>query len=164
MSLSSSNRRKQIKKAQQAMPDVRVVEVVIGRSGTNPLIVGWSIFGLFAALSVAVYLATGQFFFLGVIPFAIVQAFASPARGIVIADRGVALMKRSTFSGNLTSIVAMAPHEGVQPRAVHGTRVELQFLHDTVWVTKKEEALLRNAIGIVTRGGPSAAHLPPSLV
>lgn len=164
MALSKRNRDKQLKKAQQALPSARVTELVIGRSGANPVLVGWIIGGLFIALGVALYLATGAFVMPGALVFLLIQAYASPARAIVVADRGVALVKRSALSGNITTVLAMAPFEGVRPVSIHGSRVEVAFLHERVWLTKSEDHKLRTAIEVVNRAGPAAAYLPPSLV
>ena len=53
---------------------------------------------------------------------------------------------------------------GVRPLSIHGSRVEVAFLHDRIWLQTSEEHKLRTAIEVVNRGGPAAAYLPPALV
>lgn len=154
MALNDRNRRKQMAAAQKLLPNGTALGYAIGRSGANPVVVVLAMVGTSAAVSVAMLLATGSVVIFGVLPMLILQHLISPPRGIVVADAGVALTKRSLMTGKAHDVVATMAHGHVQPIEESLGRVKIMVGNEPVWMAKYEAEVLRAAIG-----GPAQ---PPS--
>lgn len=133
--------------AQKLLPSGEALGYAIGRSGANPVVVVGAMVATAAAFSLALLLATGSVVIIGVLPMLIVQHFISPPRGIVVADVGVALTKRSIWTGKPHDLVATMAHGYVQPTEESLGRVKLLVGNEEVWMAKREEAVLRSIIG-----------------
>ena len=146
MSMSDRNRRSHLAKAQTLVPESRVHAYAIGRSGTNPLVMGLVIGGCFIALAVAIALATGAFVLPGVLAFLVLQHLVSPPRGRgrvrprrrrdqpVVAHREADPGDRPAARERPTRRAERVP-AGVQ--VVAG--------QERIWLTAKEDAVLRSA-------------------
>ncbi|HWJ63025.1 MAG TPA: hypothetical protein VNS19_13740 [Acidimicrobiales bacterium] len=161
MAMNDRTRRKHAKAAQKLVPDATVTGYAIGRSGANPVIVVLAMLGTSVAFSILLLLATGRFVLIGLLPMLIVQHFLSPPRAVVIADQGVALASRSLMTGKATKLVSVMGHGYVQPVEESLGRVKVGVGHETVWMAKKEEAVLRAAVTQHAAAIPSAGPVPP---
>lgn len=121
-------------------------EAVPGNTGTGVVVVVAAMVGTSLALSVALLVATGNIVILGLLPMLIVQHYLSPPRGIVVADAGVALTKRSLMTGKPHDVVATMAHGYVHPSEVSLGRVTIMVGTEPVWMSKREEAVLRSAM------------------
>jgi hypothetical protein len=157
MAMSDRTRRRHAKAAQKLIPDANVTGYAIGRSGSNPVIVVLAMLGTSLGFSFLLVLLTGQFVIIGLLPMLVVQHFISPPRAIVIADQGVALATRSLLNGKANKLVSVMGHGYVQPVEESLGRVKVGVGHETVWMAKKEEAVLREA---VVRQLPPAGNVP----
>jgi len=146
MALNDRNRRKQMAAAQKLLPNGTALGYAIGRSGTNPVGVVLAMVGTSLVVSVLLLVATGSVFIFGLLPMLIVQHFISPPRGIVVADAGVALTKRSLMTGKPHDVVATMAHGYVHPSEVSLGRVKIMVGTEPVWMSKQEEAVLRSVI------------------
>jgi hypothetical protein len=146
VALNERNRRKQMAAAQELLPSGTALGYAIGRSGANPVVVVLAMVGTSLAFSLALLLATGSIVVFGFLPMLILQHFISPPRGIVVADAGVALTRRSLMNGKPHDVVAMMPHGYVQPTEVSLGRVKIMVGNEPVWMAKREEAELRSVI------------------
>ncbi|MCU1496278.1 MAG: hypothetical protein JWM47_231 [Acidimicrobiales bacterium] len=146
MALNDRNRRKQMAAAQKLLPNGTALGYAIGRSGANPVVVVVAMIGTSLAASAALLLATGSVVIVGLLPMLILQHFISPPRGIVVADAGVALTKRSLMNGKPHDVVAMMPYGYVQPTEVSLGRVKIMVGNEPVWMAKGEEAVLRSVL------------------
>ena len=147
MAMSDRTRRKHAKAAQKLVPDANVTGYAIGRSGANPVVVVLAMLGTALAFSLLLFLATGTFVIIGILPMLIVQHFLSPPRAVLVADQGVALATRSLWTGKAKKLVSVMGHGYVQPVEESLGRVKIGVGNDTVWMAKKEEAVLRAAVG-----------------
>jgi hypothetical protein len=146
VALNDRNRRKQMAAAQKLLPSGTALGYAIGRSGANPVVVVLAMVGTSLAFSVALLLATGSVVILGLLPMLILQHYLSPPRGIVVADAGVALTKRSLMNGKPHDVVALMAHGYVRPTEVSLGRVKIMVGDEPVWMAKREEAVLRSMI------------------
>lgn len=153
MAMSDRTRRKHAKAAQKLVPDANMTGYAIGRSGANPVIVVLAMIGTSLVFSLLFVLLTGQFVIIGLVPMLIVQHFISPPRAVLIADQGVALATRSLLNGKANKLVSVMGHGYVQPVEESLGRVKIGVGNETVWMAKKEEAVLRAAV---------TQHLPPA--
>lgn len=153
MAMSDRTRRKHAQAAQKLIPDANVTGYAIGRSGSNPVIVVLAMIGCSVLFSILFVLLTGQFVVIGLLPMLILQHFISPPRAVLIADQGVALAKRSIWTGKAINLVSVMGHGYVQPVEESLGRVKIGVGNDVVWMAKKEEAILRSSV---------SAQLPPT--
>lgn len=151
MALNDRNRRKQMAAGQKLLPSGTALGYAIGRSGANPVVVVLAMVGASLALSVVMMVATGSVVILGLLPLLIVQHYISPPRGIVVADAGVALTKRSLMNGKPYDVVATMPHGYIQPTEASLGRVKIMVGDEPVWMAKREEAVLRSVISQPTQ-------------
>jgi hypothetical protein len=162
VALSESNRRSGIKKAQKLLPDTRVRGYAVGRTGVNPVVAVSVVLGGAAAFNLFLFALTGAFIFPGVLAALVIQHFISPPCGVVVADQGVALMKRSLWNGRPSEVTAVMAHGYVHPVEEALGRVKMTVGHEDVWMTKGEERLLREAANLAATtaaapGGPASA-------
>jgi hypothetical protein len=146
VALNDRNRRKHMKAAQKLLPDGNVVGYAIGRSGANPVVVVLAMLGTSALFSIALLVATGSVLIIGFLPMLVVQHFLSPPRGIVVADAGVALTRRSLLNGKPHDVVATMGHGYVQPVEASLGRVKIMVGAEPVWMAQREEAILRSLL------------------
>jgi hypothetical protein len=146
MALNDRNRRKHMAAAQKLLPNGTAFGYAIGRSGANPVVVVVAMVGTSLAFSVVLLVATGTFVVIGLLPMLIVQHFISPPRGIVVADAGVALTKRSLMNGKPHDVVATMAHGYVHPTEESLGRVKIMVGTEPVWMSRREEVVLRAAI------------------
>lgn len=146
MALSDRNRRKHMAAAQKLLPNGTALGYAIGRSGANPVVVVAAMVGTSLAISVVLLVATGSIVIFGLLPMLIVQHYISPPRGIVVADAGVALTKRSLMNGKPHDVVATMAHGYVHPSEVSLGRVKIMVGTEPVWMSRGEEAVLRAAM------------------
>ena len=161
MAMSDRTRRKHAKAAQKLVPDANVTGYAIGRSGSNPALVVAAMIGTVVLVSGLLIALTGTFVLPGIIPMLILQHFISPPRAILIADEGVALATRSVWTGKANKLVSVMGHGYVQPVEESLGRVKVGVGNDTVWMAKKEEAVLRAAVSHQV-APPAAGGLPPA--
>lgn len=161
MAMSDRQRRSHVKAAQKLLPDAHVTGYAIGRAGSNPVIVVLAMLGTALGFSLLFLLATGQFVIIGVLPMLIVQHFISPPRAVVTAHQGVALATRSLWNGKPGKLVSVMGHGYVQPVEESLGRVKIGVGHETVWMAKKEEAILRAAVTQHAAAIPPAGPVPP---
>ena len=161
MAMSDRTRRNHAKAAQKLVPDAHVTGYAIGRSGSNPVVVVLAMLATSAAFSIALVLLTGQFVIFGLLPMLILQHYISPPRAIVIADQGVALATRSLLNGKANKLLSVMGHGYVQPIEESLGRVKIGVGGETVWMAKKEEAVLRAAVTQHIASIPGAAPVAP---
>ena len=82
MALNDRNRRKHMAAAQKLLPSGTAFGYAIGRSGANPVVVVVAMLGTSLAFSVALLVATGSFFIIGLLPMLIVQHYIGPTTGM----------------------------------------------------------------------------------
>ena len=162
MAMSDRQRRRHAKAAQKLLPDANVTGYAIGRSGVNPVIVVLAMIGTSVAFSLLLIVLTGRFVIIGLLPMLIVQHFISPPRALVIADQGVALATRSLLNGKANKLVSTMGHGYVQPVEESLGRVKIGVGNDTVWMAKKEEAVLRAAVTQQVVIPPAGGAVPPN--
>lgn len=158
MATSSRQRASMEAKAQTLIPEAHVVTYVVGRSGANPLLVGWGMAGGFLAFSLALFAATRVFLFPGVIPFLGLQFFLSPPRGVAVCDRGLALTGRSFWNGKPTEVLALFGFEMYRPVEVTSGRTHLRLGTEDLWLVSKEMKELHR--GLTTLSTVQSAHAP----
>jgi len=158
MAVNDRNRRKQMAAAQKLLPDARITGYAVGRSGANPVLVVGAIIAMSMVLAVALMLTTGVLVMPGVLVILVAQHFLSPPRGVVVADQGVALTKRSIWTGRPHDVIAVMGHQFVRPTDEELGRMQLMIGDESVWLVHREEVLLRAAIGQQRfgQGGPGA--------
>ena len=128
------------------MGEGTVLGYAYGETGPNPTV---TIFGLIAG-ALVIFGITFALFRTGIIVgFLVIYAiryYVNPPRGIAIADRGVALLKRGFWNAQPNQLVAKLPHD-ITNNVVQqtGGRVLLDLGVEKVWVTKKEYAQLQSA-------------------
>lgn len=159
MAMNDRTRRKHAKAAQKLVPTANVTGYAIGRSGSNPAIVVAAMIGTVVLVSGLLIALTGTFVLPGIIPMLILQHFISPPRAVVIADQGVALATRSVWTGKANKLVSVMGHGYVQPVEESLGRVKVGVGHETIWMAKKEEAVLRAAV--TQQAPPSAGPFVP---
>lgn len=143
MALSARNREKSRAKSQELLPGSQVLAYAVGRRGSNPVVVGLTIAGVFVLVSAAISALTGTLFIIGVLPFLIVQHLASPPAAVAVADQGVALLRRSVWTGRPSAVLAAVGFDAVYPETVDGGRVKVVVGTEAIWMTRREEAHLR---------------------
>ena len=160
MSLSNSNRKAGLKKAQKMIPESRVVAYIVGRTGPQPVLAGLALLGGFVAISLLIMVATGAVLVPGLLVFVVVQHFLTPPRSLIVCDHGLALTKRSLLNGRPEDIVARLPHAAVEGIEKEAGRFRLDLGVEHIWLTKLEEGLLREALTPYLAAMPSyaAAH------
>jgi hypothetical protein len=109
------------------------------------------------AVSGLLIVLTGSFVIPGILPMLILQHYISPPRSVVIADQGVALATRSLWTGKPSKLMSVMGHGYVQPVEESLGRVKVGIGHESVWMAKKEEAVLRSAVM-----AQAAPPMPPS--
>lgn len=144
--ITDKMRQKHLKAAQKLLPGANLTGYAVGRSGMNPVIVVILMVATFVAVCGGLLVATGTFVIPGVIPVLLVQFFASPPRSLVVADQGIALTKRSFWTGKPHDLVAQMGHGYVQPVESSMGRVKLMVGNEAVWVSANEEKILRAAL------------------
>ena len=161
MAMNDRTRRKHAEAAQKLVPTANVTGYAIGRSGANPAIVVAAMLGTVVVVSGALIALTGTFVIPGILPMLILQHYISPPRAIVIADQGVALATRSIWTGKANKLVSVMGHGYVQPVEESLGRVKVGVGNEPVWMTKKEEAVLRAAV-TQQAAPPAGPFIPPS--
>ena len=146
MWLTKKARAKATLKAQALLGEGAIQGLAFGETGPNPTYTTWGLIGgaiLIFAMTFAIFRV--GIFVGGLIIFAI-RYYVNPPRCIVIADRGVALLKRGAWSVHPTELVAKLPHD-ITNNVVEdsGSRLQLNLGVERVWVTKKEYAHLQLA-------------------
>ena len=159
MAMSERVRRKHAQAAQKLLPDAVVTGYAVGRAGTDPALVVVALICTVVLVSGGLAVITGVFVLPGVVPVFLVHHVISPPRAVVITDRGVALAKRSVWTGKPKKLVTVMGHGYVRPVGESFGRRKVHVGPESVWMVAKEEAIVRTAIGRqVTFGGP----FPPS--
>ena len=145
MQMSSRQRNKHLKAAQKLLPDAVPTGYALGRSGANPVVVVSAMIATVVMVCGGLFVMTGAFVLPGILPMLIVQHFISPPRGVVVAQQGVAVTKRSIWTGRPHDVVAMMGHGYTQPVEKALGRVKIMVGNEPVWMSTAEEAQLRQA-------------------
>jgi hypothetical protein len=148
MAMTDRNRQRGAQKAQSLLPGTRIGAYVAGRTGPNPVTVTMALLGAFAALSAAIFVATGAFVFPGLLLILLFQYLVVPPRALVLCDQGVALLNRSVWTGRPTRVVSQMPHGTIGQPQQHGNQY-LTTLADGshLWLPRREYEILRAAVG-----------------
>jgi len=148
MGISERTRRKSIEAARRLLPPNPIQQYAYAVTGSYPP----TVIGLLVAAWAAVFALSLALFGGVIIPgwlvfFAIRQAINSP-RGVVVVDGGVALVRRSFWTGRPNAIVALLPVGSIVPRTSRGSYVEAQVGPEIVWMHNKEyNRLLQGGAG-----------------
>ncbi|MFN8017789.1 MAG: hypothetical protein U0P45_06670 [Acidimicrobiales bacterium] len=163
MSMFDRIRPKHQASAQKLLPDARVRTYAVARDGLNPVIVVLAMVGTAVAFSVGLVILTGQFVIIGLVPMLIVQYFASPPRGVAVADQGIAVLRRSFWTGKPNKVIAVVGHGYTQPTEESLGRVLVKIGNEELWMAKGEEAVIRQALATPYATPPTAGYAAPSM-
>ena len=146
MWITNRTRAKSSAKAQALLGEGTITGYAFGETGPNP---SHTILALIAG-AVAIFAITFALFRTGIIVGALIvyaiKFYVNPPRGIAIADRGVALLKRGYWTVQPNQLLAKLPHDAANNVVQQsGSRVLVDFGIEKVWVTKKEYAHLQAA-------------------
>ena len=154
MAMTERNRRKSVQAAQKLLPGVNITGYAVGRAGSNPTLVVLAMLGTLVVVVGGLMALTGTLILPGAIPVLLVQHALSPPRGVVVTDQGVALARRSVWTGRPAGIVSTMAHGYVQPTETSMGRVKVMVGHEPVWLPTREEAILRRAMTLQHQQAP----------
>lgn len=150
MSMSSRQRTKSMKAAQQLLPDAQVHGYAIGRSGLQPTVAIAAVLAGLFVLAVVMMFLTGFFLMPGLIFIVVIQHFVSPPRALVICDRGIALTNRSIWTGRPSKVLQLTHVSGVVMIGQELGRAGLTIGPEKLWLTLGEEHEFRTACTAMT--------------
>jgi hypothetical protein len=152
--MSDRMRRKGTAAAQKLLePGTEIRAYGAGVTGPYPLYTMFAVLGIAVVIYAALALLFGMILGPGgVVLIAIGYSINGP-RAVVIADKGVALLRRSVWTSKPDRVLALLP-PGVVSHAVdekRGPRVKIQLGPEHVWMHEREHRrLLAAAAGIPT--------------
>lgn len=152
MDTSARTRHSHGKAIQRLLPGARLIDLVNGSSGPNPIIFRSATIGGFLLLMVAVLATTGAVFFPGALLIGIAFHYVMPPRTIAVFDRGVAVAARSGFNGRPASVTSRTDFAHVGPIRTQAGRVQVAVGGELIWLSSKEAERLRSAL--------ASAHAP----
>lgn len=163
MSLNSRQRNKGAQSAQDLIADAQVLSYAVGRAGTNPVPIGAGLAALFVLGSAVMVEISGTSILLPALVLLVVfllivvcQHLVSPPRALVVCDRGLVLTDRSLLDGRPTKVLALSPFTDLHFADEELLRSEVITPHEGVWVTRAEDAIVRQAIGVAMTGSSAA--------
>ena len=155
MALSQRNRAKQAAIVQPLLPPGSTLRAyVVGRGNariTNSAIV---VAAVFAAVFIFLLVAARVIIFPGFLVLIYVINDTRPLRGIAVTEQGLALIGRSVWTGRPKGVVAL-----MGPVPITGPVVS--FGGESVKLTSKELAVLREAVGPGYAPPPAGYGVPP---
>src|SRR3954447_3639444 len=134
-------------------PGTTIQAYAVGVTGPYPLYTALGVIGLAVAIYVTVLLLFGLLIGPGAIVLAAIGYRVNGPRAIVIADKGVALLRRNLWTSKPDQVLALLPpgvvtHDVAERR---GTRVRIQLGPEHIWLHEREHrVLLAAAAGIPT--------------
>jgi hypothetical protein len=139
MALSARSRKKRSADAERLFePGTtvhRYANAVAGPYPTNTiLLIILAAVGITVVLSLLVGNLVGPGVLVGVLVY---WAF-NPPRAIAVSDRGVALLRRSMWTGKPTHVMGLLPHEVLNTPHERGGYVQVQVGPEAVWLSKRE--------------------------
>jgi hypothetical protein len=152
VAITDRTRRKGTASAQKLLePGTTIQAYSVGVTGPYPLYTVVGVLGgavvVYTAFAVLVGLVVGP----GGILLAVIGYRINGQRAVVVADKGVALLRRSLWTSRPDRVIALLP-PGVVSHAVaekRGSRVRIQLGPEHVWLHEKEHRrLLAAAAGI----------------
>lgn len=139
---SERTRRKLAERSSRLLePGSSVDGVVLGRAHarmTTPVAVLVGLFGV----AFVVGLAFGVLLFPGVILLLVLASWIRPPRVVAVADRGVAVLSRSTLTGRPSKVVATLPHGGVASALRQAGGGPVPLGSDRITFSRRERARL----------------------
>ena len=157
MALSEANRNRYRSMAQKLVPSGEVLDVAIARSGPDPVRTSAAIVASFVVAAIVFYVVTGGYFILGLIPFAVIQYFASPPRVVTVTDEGITVIARSFWTGRPNHSVGTYDRSASTPAGQSGRRLQVTIGDLSLWLTRGEEDRLRSAVAR-SLGGSTASR------
>ena len=148
MALGDKARAKRAERAQKELPDARVLGIGMASAGPDPRLVVLGAVGIWAGVVVLIAVITRQIVLPGGLVVILVMQAVQKPRYLVRTDRGYAVLKRSTWTGRPSSVVARAdPAVLDRPVEGQGKRHRYDFGAELVWVLDRELAAVRAGTG-----------------
>jgi hypothetical protein len=139
MAMSVSTRNKRSADAQKLLEPGTIVRryanAVAGPYPTNTILL---IIAAAVAITVVLSLLVGSLAGPGILVGLLVYWAFNPPRAIAISDRGVALLRRSMWTGKPTHVMGLLPHDVLNTPHERGGYVQVQVGPETVWLSKRE--------------------------
>jgi hypothetical protein len=154
VAISDRTRRKGTAAAQKLLePGTEIRAYSVGVTGPYPLYTVLGVLGLAVAIYASLALLFGMVLGPGGVLLAVIGYSINGPRAVVVADKGVALLRRSLWTSKPDRVLALLP-PGVVSHAVaekRGPRVRIELGPEHVWMHEREHRrLLAAAAGIPT--------------
>jgi hypothetical protein len=147
MSSLDRQRRKHLTKAQKLIPEAKVQDYVFAVTGPYPVTANlWLLVGA-VGITVLLSAATGQFVAPGGLLILGVKYLLNEPRGIVLADHGVAVVKRGFVTGKPGSVLVRVAASVLEAPIVetHGKHTKIRIADQELWLKSGEHNRLRTA-------------------
>jgi hypothetical protein len=150
MALSARNRRKHLKKAVTLLPPdgAQPLDYALGGAGQlPPRLLSLALLGGWVVLTVLLSVVLQSIVVVGFLPMLVLFFLLNKPRGVLLTDRGVALLKCGILNGRPTDLISVDSVEALQRRAeTRGGSTKIDVAGRPVWVRDKDLAAMSQLV------------------